>query len=140
MKRTLFLTCCLIISGINVFAQQVINANDASEHIGEQVVVSGTVYDVKAYNDSTAVIDLGKSPEASVSVILSFNSKFKFDDSLLKKLRNAKIEATGFMVLLDGQPAIILTEEKKLNFLPNGTARKWLTFAAAFRDQVLLRQ
>ncbi|HEY2581574.1 MAG TPA: hypothetical protein VGI43_07200 [Mucilaginibacter sp.] len=131
MKRASFLISCLTLLTINAFAQQTISATNAVKHIGEQVIVADAVYNIKAYNDSTAVIDLGgKDLKAPLNVVLSFNSKVSFDYKFLKNFKDARIAVTGFIVLVDNQPAIVLTEKQKLKFLSGEVNKKWLALSA----------
>jgi 5'(3')-deoxyribonucleotidase len=125
--------------GMSVFAQQVIKANTAINHIGEEVIVADTVYNIKAYNDSTAVIDLGgKNLKAPINVILNFNSKVKLEPKFFKSLKDARIAVTGFVVLVDDAPAIILTKKDQLRVLSNGVNRRWLSFSVVSHKNILV--
>jgi hypothetical protein len=139
MKRTTFLISCLTMLGMNVFAQQVIKASNAINHLGEQVIVADTVYNIKTYNDTTAVIDLGgKNLKASINIILNFNSKARVDSKYFKNLKDARIAVTGLVVLVDDQPAIILSEKEKLRVLSNGINRRWLSFSVISHKNILV--
>jgi hypothetical protein len=122
---------------MNVFAQRTISATNAVKHVGEQVIVADTVYNIKAYNDSTAVIDLGgKDLKAPLNVVLSFNSKVSVDAKFLKNFKDARIVVTGFVVLVENQPAIVLTEKQKLKFLSGEVNKKWLALSAVSPKEV----
>jgi hypothetical protein len=116
---------------MNVFSQQTISATNAVNHIGEEVVVADAVYNIKAYNDSTAVIDLGgKDLKAPLNVVLCFNSKISPNSKFFKNFKDARIAVTGLIVLVDDQPAILVTEKQKLKFLSGEVNKKWLAFSA----------
>ncbi len=139
MKRTTFLISCLAMLSMNVFAQQVIKASNAINHLGEQVIVADTVYNIKTYNDTTAVIDLGgKNLKASINIILNFNSKARLDSKYFKNLKDARVAVTGLVVLVDDQPAIILSEKEKLRVLSNGINRRWLSFSVISHKNILV--
>ena len=136
MKRYAFLISCLTVLTMNTFAQQVIKASAAIKYVGREVVVADSVYNIKAYSDSTAVIDLGgKNLKAPLNIVLDFNSKLGFDAKFIKNFKEARIAVTGFVILVDDQPAIVVTEKQKIKFLSGGANKKWLsTFAMAFRN------
>ena len=139
MKRTTFLISFLTLLSMNVFVQQVIKASNAINHLGEQVIVADTVYNIKTYNDTTAVIDLGgKNLKASINIILNFNSKARLDSKYFKNLKDARIAVTGLVVLVDDQPAIILSEKEKLRVLSNGINRRWLSFSVISHKNILV--
>jgi hypothetical protein len=139
MKRSTFLISCLTMLAMNVFAQQTIKASNAISHIGELVTVADTVYKVKAYNDSTAIIDLGgKNLKAPLNVVLNFTSAIKSEPRFFKNLKAKRIAVTGFVVLVENQPAIVLTDRGKLRLLSTGINKKWLMLSFnLLRDELL---
>ena len=127
MKKIILLFSCISMAILSASAQNTIKANSAISHIGEQVTVVDSVYSVKVYNDSTAVVDLGgKNNKSEMSVVFNFNSDFKFDATMLKSLKKSKIEITGFVFLVDNQPSMILTDRQNLKFLPKTGNQKWV--------------
>jgi hypothetical protein len=125
MKKILFFISFAILYAMNVAAQQAIKANKIMGHIGEQVTVTDSIYGVKIYNDSVAVIDLGaKGMKAPLNVV--YNSKMKFDAAFLKAFHDSKISVTGFVVLVADQPSIVITEKENLHFISNSINQKWL--------------
>ena len=136
MKKVILLITCATLAAVNVFAQQVIKANNATNHIGEQVVIVDSIYNIKIYNDSTAVIDLGgKNMKASLNVVFDFNTKCKFDAKFVKDFKESKIVVSGYVVLVDGQPAIVVTEKEKLKFLSSSADQKWLAMSKVPYDR-----
>ena len=130
MKKVILLLTCAALTVVNVFAQQVIKANNATNHIGEQVVIVDSICNIKIYNDSTAVIDLGgKDMKACLNIVFDFNSKCKFDAKFVKDFKESKIVVSGYVVLVDGQPAIVVTEKEKLKFLSSTADQKWLAMS-----------
>jgi len=130
MKKIILLFACISIAILNASAQSVIKANSAGNYIGQQVSVEDSVYHIKVYNDSTAVVDLGgKKDKAALNVVFDFDSKFRFDRSELKSFKKSRIAVTGFVVLVDNQPTIILTDKQNLRFLPKAINQKWLAIS-----------
>lgn len=125
-KFSLLLTCV----GMLVFsakAQHIIKASNAISHIGEQVSIVDSVYSIRVYNDSTAVVDMGgKNSKAALNVVFDFDSNFKFDASMLKSFKKSKIGVNGYVVLIDNQPAIVLTDKQNLKFVSKAINQKWL--------------
>ena len=130
MKKIILLFACISIAILNASAQSVIKANSAGNYIGQQISVEDSVYHIKVYNDSTAVVDLGgKKDKAALNVVFDFDSKFRFDRSELKSFKKSRIAVTGFVVLVDNQPTIILTDKQNLRFLPKAINQKWLAIS-----------
>jgi hypothetical protein len=126
MKKIFVLFACLSIAALSASAQTVIKANNAKNHIGEQVSIVDNVYHVTVYNDSTAVVDMGgKNKKATLNVVFNFDSNFKFDAAMMKSLKKSKIAINGFVVLVDGQPAIVLTDKQNLKFVSKPAEQKW---------------
>jgi hypothetical protein len=127
MKKMILLLACVSIAALSASAQNVIKANNAKNHIGEQVSIVDNVYNVTVYNDSTAVIDMGgKNKKATLNVVFNFDSNFKFDAAMMKSFKKSKIAINGFMVLVEGQPAIVLTDKQNLRFISKPVDQKWV--------------
>jgi len=127
MKKLILLLTCATTLIFSAKAQHIIKASNAISHIGEQVSIVDSVYSIKVYNDSTAVVDLGgKNNKASLNVVFDFDSNFKFDASMLKSFKKSKIGINGFVVLIDNQPAIVLTDKQNLKFVSKAANQKWL--------------
>ena len=125
MKKVLLLICFVVLYTLNASAQQAINAKNISGHVGQQVTVIDSIYGVKIYNDSVAVLDLGaKGMKAPLNIV--YNSKMKIDASFLKAFKESKISVTGFVILVDNQPSIVVTDKDNLHFVSNSVNQKWL--------------
>ncbi len=130
MKKLLILGFFVSMFIFNASAQAPIKANTALGHIGEQVTVVDSIYNIKVYNDSTAVADLGgKNEKAELNVVLNFKSDFKFDAQTLKTLKQSKIAVSGYVVLVADQPAILVTDKQNLSFLSDKVNQKWAVTA-----------
>jgi hypothetical protein len=130
MKKIILLFACISVAILNASAQSTIKASSAGNYIGQQVSVEDSVYQIKVYNDSTAVVDLGgKKDKAALNVVFDFDSKFRFDGSALKSFKKSRISVTGFVVLVDNQPTIVLTDKQNLRFLPKPIHQKWLAIS-----------
>ena len=130
MKKVVLLFTFISMAFLSASAQNVINANSAGSHVGEQVNVLDSVYNIKVYNDSTAVVDLGgKNNKSAMNVVFDFNSGFKFDAAMLKAFKKSKIAISGFVVMVDNQPAIVMTDKKNLKFLSKTVNQKWLAMS-----------
>ena len=106
-----------MLSTLSVSAQHAIRANHAINHVGQKVVVVDSIYDIKIYNDTTAVVDLGGlGDKAALNVIFNFKSKQKFIPELLETLRESLVEVTGNVVLIADQPAIVVKNRDNLYF------------------------
>jgi len=127
MKKITLLFASISIAALSASAQNVIKANNAKNHIGEQVSIVDNVYKVTVYNDSTAVVDMGgKNKKATLNVVFNFDSKFKFDAEMMKSFKKSKIAVNGFVVLVEGQPAIVLTDKQNLRFVSKPVDQKWV--------------
>jgi hypothetical protein len=131
MKKIMLLLSFIPIATFSASAQNIIKANNAASHIGRQVIVVDSVYSIKVYNDSTAVVDLGgKNNKAKLNVVFDFGSDFKFNANVLKSLKKSKIAISGFVVLVDSQPAIVLTDKQNLRFLSKGDSQNWAALSS----------
>ncbi len=120
MKKIVYLVSVIILSSLSASAQHAFRANHAINHIGQQVVVVDSIKDINIYNDSTAVIGLGgKSDKECLQVVFNFNSRLKFDPALLATLKESLLEVNGFVVLIAGKAAIVVTDNDKLYFFSN---------------------
>jgi hypothetical protein len=127
MKKLILLLTCAGMLAFSAKAQHLIKATNAMSHIGEQVSIVDSVYAIKVYNDSTAVVDMGgKNNKAALNVVFDFDSNFKFDASILKSFKKSKIGISGFVVLIDNQPAIVLTDKQNLTFVSKVANQKYL--------------
>jgi len=99
MKKIIYLISAAMLSTLSVSAQHAIRANHAINHVGQKVVVVDSIYDIKIYNDTTAV-----------------KSKQKFNPELLETLRESLVEVTGNVVLIADQPAIVVKNRDNLYF------------------------
>ena len=130
MKKLALLVSCISLLALSSSAQTSIKANGAIGHIGEQVVVVDSIYNIRVYNDSTAVADLGgKNNKAELNVVLNFKSKFKFDAASLKTFKKSKVAISGYVVLIADQPAIVVTDKQNLSFLSNKVNQRWVVMA-----------
>ena len=130
MKKLALLILCISVFSLSSSAQNSIKANSAIGHIGEQVVVVDSIYNIRVYNDSTAVADLGgKNKKAELNVVLNFGSNFKFDSATLKTFKKSKIAISGYVVLIADQPAIVITDKQNLSFLSSKINQKWTVMA-----------
>jgi hypothetical protein len=127
MKKIVYLVSAIIILSLSASAQHAFRANHAINHIGQQVVVVDSIKDINIYNDSTAVIALGgKDTKEFLNVVFNFNSRLKFDPTLLATLKDSLMEVNGFVVLIAGKPAIVVTDNEKLYFFSNHINQNWL--------------
>ena len=105
---------------LSVSAQHAIRASHAVNHVGQNVVVVDSIYDIKIYNDSTAVIDLGGlNDKAPLNVVFNFKTKQKFNPELYKSLKESIVEVRGNVVLVAEQPTIVVTNKENLYFFAN---------------------
>lgn len=126
MKKTIYLIFGALLLSLSVSAQHAIRANHVINHIGQQVVVVDSIYDIKIYNDSTAVMALGKNgTKTPVNVELNFSSKLRIDPVLLKSFKESIVEVSGLVVLISNQPTIVITEKKNVYFFSNSTDQNW---------------
>ena len=127
MKKIIYLVTVIIFLSLSVSAQHAIRASHAINHIGQQIVVVDSINNINIYNDSTAVIALGgKSDKEYLQVVFNFNSRLKFDPSFLATLKESLLEVNGFVVLIAGKPAIVVTDNEKLYFFSNHINQNWL--------------
>jgi hypothetical protein len=121
MKKIIYLISAAMLLTLSVSAQHAIRANHAINHIGQKVVVVDSIYDIKIYNDTTAVIDLGGlGDKAALNVVFNFTSKQKFNPEVFKTLKDSMIEVTGSVVLIADQPAIVVKNRDNLYFFSDG--------------------
>jgi hypothetical protein len=117
MKKIVYLISAALLLSLSVSAQHAIRASHAINHVGQNVVVVDSIYDIKIYNDSTAVIDLGGlGDKAVLNVVFNFKSKQKFNPDQFKTLNESLIEVTGNVVLIADQPAIVVGNRDDLYF------------------------
>ena len=126
MKKIIYFLPAALLLSLSVSAQHAIRASRVSNHVGEKVVVVDSIYDIKIYNDTTAVIDLGgPGNKAPLNVVFNFKSKQKFNPDLFKTLKESLIEVTGNVVLIADQPAIVVTDKENLYFFSNSVNQNW---------------
>jgi hypothetical protein len=117
MKKIIYFISAAMLLTLSVSAQHAIRANHAINHVGQKVVVVDSIYDIKIYNDTTAVVDLGGlGDKAALNVVFNFTSKQKFNPELLETLRESLVEVTGNVVLIADQPAIVVKNRNNLYF------------------------
>ena len=134
MKKIILLLACVTALIFSASAQNTIKAKSAISHIGEKVNIIDSVYNIRVYNDSTAVVDLGgKNEKATLNVVFDFGSNFRFDAGMLKSFKQSKIAVNGYVVMVDNQPTIVLTDTQKLSFLSKPVNQKWLANYSASR-------
>ena len=123
------ITVCVLTIG-TAKAQHAIRAARAINHAGQQVVVVDSIYDIKIYNDSTAVMDLGaKGDKATLNIVMNFNSKSRFDPETLKTFKQSLIEVTGLVVVVDDQPTMIIQDKEKIAFFSSSANQTWLALS-----------
>jgi hypothetical protein len=126
MKKIIYLSFFAMLLSLSVSAQHAIRANHVINHIGQQVVVVDSIYNIKIYNDSTAVMVLGENgTKTPVNVVFNFNSKLKFDPDMLKTLKGSIVEVSGMPVLISNEPTIVLTERKNVYFFSSSANQNW---------------
>jgi hypothetical protein len=130
MNKVIILISSFILLGLAVSAQHCIRANHAINHIGQQAVIADSIYNVKVYNDSTALIGLGgKGSKAQLNILLNFHSKSGLTTILSKSLNESLLEATGSVILVDDQPTIVITDTNKLYFYSKNINQRWLALS-----------
>ncbi|HEY4325252.1 MAG TPA: hypothetical protein VGN20_14740 [Mucilaginibacter sp.] len=136
MKKAIYFLSAALLVSLNVSAQHAIRANRVSNHVGEKVVVVDSIYDIKIYNDTTAVLDLGgPAAKAPLNVVFNFKSKQNFNPDLFQSLKESLIEVTGDVVLIAQQPAIVVTNKDNLYFFSNSVNQNWQVLS-----QVLIKR
>ena len=133
MKTTLLsiITVC-ILSITTANAQHAIRAARAINHAGQQVVVVDSIYDIKIYNDSTAVMDLGaKGDKATLNVVMNFSSKSGFNPETLRTFKQSLIEVSGLVLVVEDQPTMIIQDKEKIAFFSSSTNQTWLALSNA---------
>jgi len=139
MKKIILLASCISTVIFSASAQNIITANSAIHHIGEQVRIVDNVYSIKVYNDSTAVISLGrKNDKTALNVVFDFDSNFKFDADMLASFKQSKIAISGFVVLVDKKPTIVLTQKQNLRYLSETINQIWLAICQLPNEKELL--
>ncbi|WP_374949419.1 hypothetical protein [Mucilaginibacter sp.] len=108
--KILFLLIISLLSSA-AFGQKLIVASEVKNHVGETVILFDTIRSGKVYQDSTAVLNIGKSDKERVSVILSSKgSGFPIDNKVIHALIIGKASfkgmvvpaANGYLILVDG--------------------------------------
>jgi hypothetical protein len=127
MKKILLSIAAAMLMAVSVSAQHAIRANHVINHIGEKVVVVDSIYNVKMFNDSTAVISIGAKGDMSpLNVVLNLGSKSTFSPGLLKSCCTSIVEVTGVVSLQSDQLSIVVTDKKDLYFYSNNINQSWL--------------
>jgi hypothetical protein len=127
MKKILLSAAVAMLFVISVSAQHAIRANHVINHIGENVVVVDSIYSVKMFNDSTAVISLGsKSDMLPLNVVFNLGPKSTFNPDILKSCCSSIVEVTGLVSLQPDQLSIVVTDKKNLYFYSNNINQSWL--------------
>jgi len=124
MKKIIALTSFIFLIAFAASAQHAIRAERAGFHVGESAVVVDSIFVVKVYNDSTLTLEMGDKAGHSMSVVMNFNSKL--NPALVQSLNKSLIEVTGNLVLVAGQPTMVISDPAKLYFIsgsnPQNTA------------------
>jgi|GEM_PF-3051211 len=127
MKKILLSVAAAMLMALSVSAQHAIRANHVINHIGEKVVVVDSIYNVKMFNDSTAVISIGaKGDMLPLNVVLNLGSKSTFNTGLLKSCCTSIVEVTGVVSLQSDQLSIVVTDKKDLYFYSTNINQSWL--------------
>lgn len=104
MKKILVTILLLCVS--TVFAQDTITANKASENIGKEVWVKGTIASIKVASEgrSTNYINIDKPyPDADFTVVIS--NKYVEEHQLnLAEAKNKKIRVKGVISVYEKDP------------------------------------
>jgi hypothetical protein len=85
-------------------------AKDAIKLVGKDVYVCDMIDSYKAINDSLKLLYIGKSSDSKLTVVLQGHGvHFNPSDYTL-----SKIHITGKVILYNGKPAIVVTDDHQL--------------------------
>jgi hypothetical protein len=112
-----FLAVSLICFVSTAFADDllVIKDSDASNHIGEQVEVRGTVSSVHTSRKDNSFLNIGGAyPNQTFTGFIKAGTDLSLDAEFIKSLQGKEIGIVGNVQLYKGKPEIVVTEKEQI--------------------------
>lgn len=114
MKNLLILVV-LIISSIS-FSQEKYTASEASKHIGETAIVTGTVVQVSTPSNGIIYLNIDeKYPNNEFTAVIFKKYAELFPDA--KKLEGKKVEISGKIEDYKGKPQIVVKKVEQIKLI-----------------------
>ncbi len=115
MKKINLRFFIIVISSISLFSQKKIEPVFAKNHVGDAVIVTGTVDQVYKSRTGTFFLNMGKPPFYDFTAVLFASDTNKFGD--LNSFSGEIVEISGVIQLYKGTPQIILRNDNQLKFI-----------------------
>ena len=117
MKKQLgLLFIVYILLSYTSYSQIKISANEASNHIGEYAIVTGTVSQVYHSRGGTCFLDIdGDYPNNTFTGVIFKSDSKKFTD--VEKYEGKAIELIGTIKEYNGKPEIILKNDSQIKMV-----------------------
>ena len=115
MKKCLIFICFTLLV-CTASAQTKISAKDASQHIGETVMICDSVYSTKLIDGSNmALLNIGgRYPNQLLTIMIPGSDRAKFKEQPEELYKNKKVCVTGKVVLYRDKPEIVVSDPKQL--------------------------
>lgn len=111
------------------FAQKQITPEEAKDHIGETVQITGKVTGIRhlqnAKNTPTFINVGGKYPNQLLTIVIWGNVRKQFTYDLDKKeLSTSMVTVTGKLELYKEKPQMVITDPNQIVFKQNGDSNR----------------
>ena len=114
MKK-LFIVLLLSCSGISVFSQIKITAQEASKHIGDSVLIFDKVYGGKLLTNGTTLLNVGNDfPNHLLVVMIKSDDRARFNFKPEEQFKGKQVIISGKLIDYNGKPEIIVTAPEQI--------------------------
>lgn len=117
MKRIgeIFFVVLFLFASIS-FAQKIYSAKEAKNHIGEKVIVKGTIDQVHTTETGTTFLNIdGEYPDNVFTIVIFKSDSKKFPN--VESYEGKKVEVSGTIKEYRGKPEIILRTLKNIRII-----------------------